>query len=97
MNWAEIVQLAPAATEVPQVVETKEKSVPVTALAVGTVTDSGPTPVLVSVAVPVFEPPTAVAGKLIPVNDAACAVPVPETASAAEVEGAAADAVTLPE
>lgn len=55
-----MVQLAPAANDDAQVVETKLKSAPVTDADVGTVRVITPMPVLVSVAVVVLLPPTCV-------------------------------------
>jgi hypothetical protein len=57
-NFTETVQLAEAARDVVQVVETKLKSVPVTDAAVGTVTEIAARPVFCSVDVKVLEPAT---------------------------------------
>lgn len=78
LNRTVTVQLLPTATEVPHVVDTKLKSAPVTEPAAGTVTDKGPTPLLLSVAVAVLLEPTGVAGNVGPDNAAACACPVPD-------------------
>jgi hypothetical protein len=71
------VQVPLAAKEAPQVVETKLKLAPVTELVPGTVIDKAPIPVLVNVAVAVFDAPTAVAGKLGVLKEAPGAWPVP--------------------
>jgi hypothetical protein len=84
------------ASEVPQSVDANEKSVPATDAAAGVVTESGPTPVFVSVAVPVFEAPTAVAAKLGVDSEPACETPVPVTAREAAPDGAEAETVKLP-
>ena len=70
-----IGQLAPPASEEPQVVETKLKSPPVTVVASGTVTHIGRLPELVSVAVASADWPTAVVAQLVNVRLTVGAVP----------------------
>ncbi len=64
LNWTVTVQLVLTAKEVAHVVDTKVKPVPETDEAAGTVSVSGPTPVLVRVAAAVLDEPTGVAPKL---------------------------------
>jgi hypothetical protein len=63
LNRTVTVHVPETGTDVPQVVDTKEKSVPATDDAVGTVTARAPMPVFDRVATAVLEAPTAVAGK----------------------------------
>lgn len=65
------MQELPDATVLPQVVDTNENSDPATEAADGTVTERGPTPVLVSVATALLDAPTAVAAKFGLARDAA--------------------------
>ncbi len=91
------VQLLPAASEVPQVVDTKLKAAPVTELEVGVVNDSGPAPVLVTVEVRLVEVPTLRDPKDTAETLPDWLTPVPDTASDAPDTGAVAEAVTEPE
>ena len=84
VNWTTTLQVPETATEAPQVVDTKLKSLPavlVTDADVGTVTDKAPIPVLVMVAVAVVLLPTCVVAKDSAEIEADCARPVPERAA----------------
>ena len=72
-NCTVTAQEAPTAMLVPQLVETKLKSLPMTEEAVGTVTLSAPMPVLLSVATAVVVEPTWVAAKVGVDRAAVCA------------------------
>ncbi len=72
-----VAQVAPAASEVPQVVETKLKSVPVTEAAVGAVSEMGARPVLVRVELLEPELPTTTLPKATAASVALGAWPVP--------------------